>query len=34
MLVKSAGAFAFGNSITMADVALVPQVYNAERYVS
>lgn len=33
MLVKTAGVFAFGDSITMADLALVPQVYNAERYV-
>ncbi|KAI8362227.1 glutathione S-transferase [Mortierella sp. GBAus27b] len=31
MLAKSAGDYAFGNSLTMADVALVPQVRNAER---
>ncbi|KAF9963139.1 Glutathione S-transferase zeta-1 [Modicella reniformis] len=29
---KTAGAFAFGESITMADVVIVPQVYNAVRF--
>ena len=26
------GAFSFGNSISMADICLVPQVYNAKRF--
>lgn len=28
----SAGLFCFGNSITLADICLVPQVYNARRF--
>ncbi|KAK3814326.1 MAG: glutathione S-transferase [Benniella sp.] len=32
MLAKTAGAFAFGDKITMADLVIVPQVYNAERF--
>jgi len=29
---NSNGNFCFGNSITMADICLIPQVYNANRY--
>ncbi|KAG0210305.1 Glutathione S-transferase zeta-1 [Mortierella sp. GBA30] len=32
MLEKTAGVYAFGDSITMADLALVPQVYNGVRF--
>ncbi len=31
-LERSAGRFCFGDRVTMADVLLVPQVYNARRY--
>lgn len=31
MLEKTAGTYSFGDSITMADLALVPQVYNGVR---
>ena len=31
-LQKSAGDYCFGNTLTMADVCLVPQVYNASRF--
>lgn len=31
MLVKTAGKYAFGDSITMADVFLMPQFYNGNR---
>jgi len=29
---KTAGTYSFGNEVTMADLALVPQVYNAKRF--
>jgi glutathione S-transferase len=32
MAKKRAGSFLFGNSPTMADVCLVPQMYNARRF--
>ncbi|KAF8927133.1 glutathione S-transferase [Dissophora ornata] len=32
MLEKTAGKFAFGDSITMADLMIVPQVYNGLRF--
>jgi len=32
MLEKSAGKYCFGDEITMADLFLVPQVYNANRF--
>ena len=32
ILEKSAGKFCVGNSVTMADACLVPQVYNATRF--
>ncbi|MFZ9034759.1 MAG: maleylacetoacetate isomerase [Francisellaceae bacterium] len=32
MLKKSAGAYCFGDQITLADVCLIPQVYNAKRF--
>ncbi|KAI1317392.1 Glutathione S-transferase zeta-1 [Mortierella claussenii] len=32
MLAKTAATYAFGDSITMADVVIVPQVYNAVRF--
>ncbi|KAF9396190.1 Glutathione S-transferase zeta-1 [Podila verticillata] len=32
MLEKTAGTYSFGDSITMADLALVPQVYNGVRF--
>ncbi|KAG0255264.1 Glutathione S-transferase zeta-1 [Mortierella polycephala] len=32
MLEKTAGVYSFGDSITMADLALVPQVYNGVRF--
>ena len=32
MLLETSGRFAFGDSITMADVFIVPQVYNARRF--
>lgn len=32
MLHKSAGTFCFGSDITLADICLVPQVYNAKRF--
>lgn len=32
MLEKSAGTYSFGDSITMADAYLVPQVFNANRF--
>lgn len=31
-LKKSAETYCFGNQVTMADVCLIPQVYNAERF--
>lgn len=31
-LKETAGAYAFGESITMADLCLIPQCYNAERF--
>ncbi|WP_341501490.1 maleylacetoacetate isomerase [Gallaecimonas sp. GXIMD4217] len=31
-LQETAGEYCFGNSITLADLCLVPQVYNAERF--
>ncbi len=31
-LIKSAGKYCFGDNITMADICLVPQVYNAVRF--
>ena len=31
-LSKSAGKYCFGDDITMADICLVPQVYNAQRF--
>ena len=32
MLEETAGRFCIGDDVSVADVALVPQVYNAERY--
>lgn len=32
MLEKTAGVYCFGDSLTMADVCIVPQVYNARRF--
>ncbi|VDK50251.1 unnamed protein product [Anisakis simplex] len=32
ILEKTSGKYAFGDSITMADVCIVPQVYNAIRF--
>ncbi|KAG0057636.1 Glutathione S-transferase zeta-1 [Gryganskiella cystojenkinii] len=32
MLEKSAGKYSYGDEITMADLTLVPQVYNGERW--
>jgi maleylacetoacetate isomerase len=32
LVAASAGTYAFGDSVTLADVVLVPQVYNAERF--
>ena len=32
MLGETAGKYAFGDSITIADIVLVPQVYNARRF--
>ncbi|KAG0353387.1 glutathione S-transferase [Gamsiella multidivaricata] len=32
MLAKTAGTYAFGDSITMADLCIVPQVYNGVRF--
>ncbi|KAF9969352.1 Glutathione S-transferase zeta-1 [Actinomortierella ambigua] len=32
LLAKTAGKYCFGDSITLADIALVPQVYNANRF--
>ncbi len=29
---KQAGSFAYGNTLTLADLCLIPQCYNAERY--
>lgn len=31
-LVQHSGHFCFGNNVTLADLCLVPQVYNAERF--
>jgi maleylacetoacetate isomerase/maleylpyruvate isomerase len=31
-LESSAGQFCFGDEVTMADICLVPQVYNANRF--
>ena len=31
MLEKSAGKYCYGDSITLADLALVPQAYNGDR---
>jgi len=32
VLEETAGRFCVGDDVSVADVALVPQVYNAERY--
>jgi len=32
VLEETAGKFCVGNEVSIADLALVPQVYNAERY--
>jgi maleylacetoacetate isomerase len=32
MLAKTAGKYCFGDSITLADCVLVPQVFNAKRW--
>lgn len=32
MLVKQSGQYCFGDQVTMADICLIPQVYNAERF--
>jgi len=32
MLEKTSGQYCYGDSVTMADLCLVPQVYNAERF--
>jgi len=32
MIAKTAGSFSFGGQLTMADICLIPQVYNARRY--
>jgi maleylpyruvate isomerase len=32
MLVRYSGRYSFGDSVTMADLCLVPQVYNANRF--
>ncbi|PIE19271.1 MAG: maleylacetoacetate isomerase [Proteobacteria bacterium] len=32
LLTRTAGRYAFGDAVTLADVALVPQVYNARRF--
>jgi len=32
VLAETAGKFCVGDEISIADLALVPQVYNAERY--
>jgi len=32
MLEKTAGIYCYGDEVTMADMCLVPQVYNAERF--
>ncbi len=32
MLVKTRGKYCFGDTVTLADVFLVPQVYNAVRW--
>lgn len=32
MLEKSAGKFCFGDAVTLADIVLVPQVYNGKRF--
>ncbi|RTE65744.1 maleylacetoacetate isomerase [Amphritea opalescens] len=32
MLAESAGDFCFGNQVSLADISLVPQVYNAYRF--
>ena len=31
MVAKTAGMYSVGDTITMADICLVPQLYNAER---
>lgn len=31
-LTESAGDYCYGNSVTLADICLVPQVYNAQRF--
>ena len=33
-LEKTAGKFCIGDDVTIADLALVPQLYNANRYLS
>ena len=33
VLKKTAGKYCFGDEITLADACLVPQVFNAKRYV-
>ena len=32
LIAESAGQFCYGDSVTIADVCLVPQVYNARRW--
>jgi len=32
MLEKTAGIYCYGDNVTMADLCLIPQVYNAERF--
>lgn len=34
VLAQTAGKYSVGDDITMADLCLIPQVYNAERYVN
>jgi maleylacetoacetate isomerase/maleylpyruvate isomerase len=31
-LIESAGDYCYGNSVTLADICLIPQVYNAQRF--
>ena len=33
-LAKTSGKYCIGDEVTMADVCLVPQVYNAQRYIT
>ena len=32
LLARTAGRYAFGDAVTLADVLIVPQVYNARRF--